>query len=328
GGAFGRKYKCDYVQEAVTLSLAVGAPVQLTWTREEDTRTGYYHSCSAQHIEAGIDADGNVVGWLHRAAFPPIPATFNPKVTRPGERDLGRIIGHPFGIANVRIESGEAPAHTRIGWYRAVYDIFWAHAINIFVDELAEKAQTDTVALLTRIYRNSSDPKTKMQAERSLAVLEKAAAMGGWGRELPEGEGLGIAVHHSYESYTAMAVHVAMEDGQVRVKRVDCAVDCGLVLNPDIATAQMEGAVIMGLGLALETEVSFREGAVVNSNFHDYRVLRISDAPPEINVAFIGQENRSTGLGEPGVPTFAPALANAIYAAGGERHRALPMTQV
>jgi isoquinoline 1-oxidoreductase beta subunit len=270
GGAFGRKFKCDYVQEAVAISRAIGAPVQLTWSREEDTRTGYYHSCSAQYLEAGLDADGNVTGWLHRAAFPPIPSTFNPAVTRPGERDLSRITAHPFGIANVRVEAGEAPAHTRIGWYRAVYDIFWAHAINVFIDELAEKAGTDNVTLLRRIYRNSSDPSQREQAARSLAVLEKAVAMSEWGRELAKGHGIGVAVHHSYESYTAMAVHAEVdEDGAVRVHRVDCAVDCGLVLNPDIATAQMEGAVIMGLGLSLHTEVRFKDGAVVNSNFHD-----------------------------------------------------------
>ncbi|MEM9303152.1 MAG: molybdopterin cofactor-binding domain-containing protein [Pseudomonadota bacterium] len=325
GGAFGRKFKCDYVQEAVAISKEIGAPVQLTWSREEDTRTGYYHSCSAQHIAAGVDEDGNVVGWLQRAAFPSISTLFNPSLTRPGERDMGGMIGHPFGIADVRLEAGEAPAHTRIGWYRAVYDIFWAFAINAFADELAEKVDTDTVSLLRKIYANSSDPDTAEQARRSVAVLDKAAEMGGWGKQLPDGHGLGIAVHHSYESYTAMAVHAEVDGEKIKVHRVDCVVDCGLVLNPDIATAQMEGAVIMGLGLALKTEIRFKDGAVVNSNFHDYPVLRINEAPPEINVAFIGQENRSTGLGEPGVPTFAPALANAIYAASGKRYRSVPI---
>ncbi|MEM9534022.1 MAG: molybdopterin cofactor-binding domain-containing protein, partial [Pseudomonadota bacterium] len=159
----------------------------------------------------------------------------------------------------------------------------------------------------------------------ALAVLNKAADMGGWGREVPAGQGLGIAVHYSFSSYTAMMVHAEVDGDNVKVRRVDCAVDCGLVLNPDIATAQMEGAVIMGIGLALNTEIRFESGAVVNSNFHDYPVLRMNDAPAEINVVFIGQENTSTGLGEPGVPTFAPALINAIYAASGKRHRSLPI---
>jgi isoquinoline 1-oxidoreductase beta subunit len=324
GGAFGRKFQCDYVTEAVALSKAINAPVQLTWSREEDTRTGYYHSCSAQYIEAALDAQGNLSAWLHRAAFPPISSLFDPSVTRPGEQELVRIIKHPYGIENVRIESGEAIAHTRIGWYRAVYDIFWGFAINVFSNELAEKAGKEPLEFYRAIYANSKDPEQVETAQRSLAVLNKAAEMGGWGKSLPKGEGLGIAVHHSYESYTAMVVHAALDGDAIRVLRVDCAVDCGLVLNPDIANAQMEGAVIMGMGLALRTEVKFKDGAVVNSNYHDYPVLRIHEAPAVIKVEFIGQEQRSTGLGEPGVPTFAPALANAIYAAGGPRYRALP----
>ena len=149
--------------------------------------------------------------------------------------------------------------------------------------------------------------------------------MSGWGKKLPANHGLGIAVHHSFHSYVAMVVHVEVKGDDITVHRVDCAVDCGMVLNPEIATAQMEGAVIMGTGLALNTEISFENGAVVNSNFHDYPVLRNSGAPAEINIAFINQETNPTGLGEPGVPTLAPALANAIFAASGKRYRSLPM---
>ena len=147
----------------------------------------------------------------------------------------------------------------------------------------------------------------------------------GWGRDLPKNHGLGIAVHHSFHSYVAMAAHVEVNGNDIIVHRVDCAVDCGMVLNPDIATAQMEGAVIMGTGLTLNTEISFENGAVVNSNFHDYPVLRNGSAPKEINVVFINQEVEPTGLGEPGVPTLAPALVNAIFAASGKRHRSLPI---
>lgn len=324
GGAFGRKFQADYVTEAVALSKAVKAPVQLCWSREEDTRTGYYHSCSAQYIEAGVDADGKVTAWLHRAAFPAISTLFDPTLTRPTKDDLRQLTGHPYGIPNVRVESGEAIAHTRIGWYRAVYDIFWGYAINVFTDELAHKAGADPLEFYRRIYADSADPEKTVQARRSLGVLNKAAEMAGWGRALPAGRGLGLAVHHSYESYTAMAVQVEVEGDRIRVPRVDCAVDCGLVLNPNIATAQMEGAVIMGLGLALREQVRFKDGAVVNANFHDYSILRVDEAPPVIHIEFIGQENRSTGLGEPGVPTFAPALANAVFAATGKRYRAVP----
>jgi isoquinoline 1-oxidoreductase beta subunit len=325
GGAFGRKFKCDYVQEAAACSKAVGAPVQLTWSREEDTQTGYYHSCSAQHIEASVDADGKVTGWLHRAAFPAIGSTFNPEVVQPTAGDLDSVSKHPYGIENMRVESGMAKAHTRIGWYRAVYAIFYGFAINAFTDELAHAAGVDTVQFLRNIYDNNKDAEQQEQAKRCRGVLDKAAEMSGWGKKMPANHGLGIAVHHSFHSYVAMVVHAEVRGDDITVHRVDCAVDCGLVLNPDIATAQMEGAVIMGTGLALNTEISFEDGAVVNSNFHDYPVLRNSGTPAEINVAFINQETNPTGLGEPGVPTLAPALANAIFAASGKRYRSLPM---
>ena len=158
--------------------------------------------------------------------------------------------------------------------------------------------------------------------------MELATEKAGWGKTLPENHGLGLAVHHSFSSYLAMVVHAEVDGDNVKVHRVDCAVDCGLVLNPDSATAQMEGAVIMGIGLALYTEVTFREGAVVNSNFHDYPVLRTQEVPPEINVHFTNIEATPTGLGEPGVPTLAPALINAIYAASGTRYRSLPIKPV
>lgn len=325
GGAFGRKFMCDYVHEAAACSKATGHPVQLTWSREEDTRTGYYHSCSAQHIEASLDAGGNVTGWLHRAAFPAIGSLFDPKVVQPKADDLGEVVKHPYGIENMRVESGMAPAHTRIGWYRAVYSIFYGFAINAFTDELAHQAGADTVTFLHRIYDNNTDPVQQEKVKRCRAVLDKAAAMAGWGKQMPANQGLGIAVHHSFNSYVAMVAHVEVKGRKVIVHQVDCAVDCGLVLNPDIATAQMEGAVIMGIGIALNTEVKFKNGAVVNSNFHDYPVPRISEAPAQINVEFIGQDIEPTGLGEPGVPTLAPALANAIFAATGKRYRSLPI---
>jgi isoquinoline 1-oxidoreductase beta subunit len=328
GGGFGRKFKCDYVQEAAALSQAVGAPVQLTWSREEDTRTGYYHSVSAQHIEASLDEAGNVTGWLHRAAFPTIASTFDPSVDRPRENELKAVTDHPYGIINYQAESGLAPAHTRIGWYRAVYAIFYGFAINVFTDELAEKAGMDKLEFYRRIYTNNTNPEQQEQVTRSLGVLDKAAAEAGWGKDLPEGQGLGLAVHHSFESYLAMAVHAQVDGDDIKVLRVDCAVDCGLVLNPDQATAQMEGAVMMGMSLALYTEVTFKDGAVVNSNFHDYPVLRIGEAPPEINVHFVDSGYRPTGLGEPGVPTFAPALVNAIHAASGVRYRSLPIKPI
>ncbi|AWB65450.1 xanthine dehydrogenase family protein molybdopterin-binding subunit [Saccharobesus litoralis] len=327
GGAFGRKSKPDYVQEAAAISQAIKAPVQLTWTREEDMRTGYYHSINAQHIKAGINQNGQLDAWLHRIAFPSINTLFDPSLQRAPQKALGQINNHPFDIKNFQSESGIAPAHTRIGWYRAVYAIFLGFAYGTFIDELAHKAGQSPIALLNNIYDNVKNKKLKKIGQRSKAVLALAAEKSGYGKTLPPGEGIGIAVHYSFFSHVAMAVHVKVVGDNIQVLNVDCAVDCGQVLNLDGAKAQMEGAVVMGMSLAMHTEIQFKQGAVVNSNFHDYPVLRITDMP-QVNVHFIDSPAPATGLGEPGVAPFAPALSNAVFAASGKRYRDLPFKNV
>lgn len=325
GGAFGRKFKCDYVHEAAVLSQAVNAPVQLTWSREEDTRTGYYHSINAQHIEAAMDKDGNVTGWLHRAAFPSIPSLFDPSLDRAPPQVIADVDNHPFYVENFRSESGQAIAHTRIGWYRAVNAIFYGFAFGSAADELAHKAKQDPVKFLTKMYDNNKNPEQAEQVSRSKGVLAMAAEKSNWANrdKLPKNQGLGIAVHFSFSSYVAMAVRVEVNGDDIKVLEVDAVVDCGQVLNTDSATAQMEGAVVMAMSLSLRTEVVFRNGAVVNSNFHDYPVLRINEMP-QVNVHFVENDHKPTGLGEPGLGPFAPALANAVFAASGKRHRDLP----
>lgn len=323
GGAFGRKFKCDYVHEAAVISQAVKAPIQLTWSREEDMRTGYYHSISAQHIEASLDDDANITGWLHRAAFPSISSLFDPSLDRAPANSLGEINDYPFGIANFRSETGKAKAHTRIGWYRAVYAIFYGFACSTFADELAHKAGKDPVEFLTQAFANNTIPDLDVAAKRCQGALNLAADKAGWGNKLPAGQAIGIAVHYSFHSYVAMAVHVEVDGDNIKVLNVDCAIDCGQILNMDGATAQMEGAVVMGMSLALSTEVTFREGAVVNSNFHDYPVMRINDMP-NVRVHMVESDNEPTGLGEPGVAPFAPALSNAVFAASGKRYRNIP----
>ncbi|WP_158966771.1 xanthine dehydrogenase family protein molybdopterin-binding subunit [Paraglaciecola sp. L3A3] len=327
GGAFGRKFKCDYVHEAAVLSQAVKAPVQLIWSREEDMRTGYFHSINAQHIQASIDKNGQVSGWLHRVAFPPITSLFNPSTDRARKGDIAEVLNHPFGIKNVRSETGEAIAHTRIGWYRAVYAIFYGFAFGTFADELAHKVKKDTVTMLNDIYDNNQNKKKAEQVMRSKRALALAAEKSNWaGRDaLPKNQGLGIAVHYSFQSYVAMAVRVEVNGDDIKVLEVDAIVDCGQVLNTDSAKAQMEGAVVMGMGLALRTEIVFKDGAVVNSNFHQYPVIRINEMP-KVNVHFIESDADATGLGEPGVGPFAPALSNAVFAASGKRYRDLPFT--
>jgi isoquinoline 1-oxidoreductase beta subunit len=327
GGAFGRKSKCAYVHEAAVISEQINAPVQLIWSREEDMRTGYYHSINAQHIQASMDKDGKVTGWLHRAAFPSISALFNPSLDRAPPSSLKEFENHPFGITNFRSETGEARTHTSTGWYRAVYAIFYGFAFSSMADELAHKAGKNPVDFLNQLYDANTNPQQAEQIKRSKAVLALAVQHSGIGEALPEGEGIGIAVHYSFQSYVAMAVHVKVVGEDIKVLNVDCAIDCGQVLNLDGATAQMEGAVVMGMSLSLYTEISFKDGAVVNSNFHDYPVMRMQDMP-NVRVHIIDSDEKPTGLGEPGVAPFAPALTNAIFAASGRRYRDLPIKPI
>ncbi|QDP01362.1 xanthine dehydrogenase family protein molybdopterin-binding subunit [Thalassotalea sp. PS06] len=326
GGAFGRKFKCDYVHEAAAISQQVKAPVQLIWSREEDMRTGYYHSTSAQHIQASFDDEGNVDAWLQRVAFPSINSLFDKSVERAPKGATKDVFNHPFGIKNMQVESGEAPAHTRIGWYRAVYAIFYGFAFASFADELAHKAGMDPFEFLNKLYDSNTNPKQAEQIERSKGVLALAAEKSGYHQrdKLPEGQGIGLAVHYSFNSYVAMAVHVEVDGDNIKVLNVDCAVDCGQILNTDGATAQMEGAVVMGMSLSMYTEIVFKDGQVVNSNFHNYPVLRINEMP-NVRVHLVDSDKDPTGLGEPGVSPFPPALTNAIFAASGKRYRDLPI---
>ncbi|MFT5758470.1 MAG: isoquinoline 1-oxidoreductase beta subunit [Alteromonadaceae bacterium] len=325
GGAFGRKFKCDYVHEAAVISEKTGFPIQLTWSREEDMRTGYYHSINAQHIEASLDDKGNVSGWLHRIAFPPIGSLFNPATDRPSKGDIAAADDYPFGLVNYRSEIGEAKAHTRIGWYRAVYAIFYGFSFSSMADELAYKAGKDPLTFLNQLYDANKVTEQQEQVKRSKNILAIAAEKSGYHQRanLPKGQGIGLAVHYSFASYVAMAVKVEVNGDDIKVLNVDCVIDCGQVLNIDGATAQMEGAVVMGMSLALSTEVTFRKGAVVNSNFHDYPVMRINDMP-HVDVHVVDSDIKPTGLGEPGVAPFAPALANAVFAASGKRYRDIP----
>lgn len=325
GGAFGRKFKCDYVHEAAVISEKTGVPIQLIWSREEDMRTGYYHSINAQHIEASMDDNGNVTGWLHRAAFPAIATLFDPSLERAPKNNLDDITNHLFGVDNFRAESGDAKAHTRIGWYRAVYAIFYGFAFGTFADELAYKAGKDSLSFINQLFDNNKNKEQQKQIKRAKDILAIAAEKSGWydRKNLPQGQGIGLAVHYSFQSFVAMAVHVEVKGDDIKVLNVDCAIDCGQVLNLDGATAQMEGAVVMGMSLALSTEITFRDGAVVNSNFHDYPVMRITDMP-NVRVHIPDSDESPTGLGEPGVAPFAPALSNAVFAASGKRYRDLP----
>jgi isoquinoline 1-oxidoreductase beta subunit len=344
GGGFGRKSKPDYVAEAAFLSREAGKPVKLTWTREDDMRNDYYHAVCAQHLEGGLDANGKTVAWLHRTVFPSIQSTFAPNVTYGAAGELGQgVTDMPYAIENVRCENGPAPAHTRIGWYRSVYNIPHAFAVGSFVDELAHAAGKDPVDHLLEMlgsprridlkamgvtYPNygASLDEYPIDTARYAAVVRAVAARSGWSTHpLPPRHGRGIAVHRSFLSYVAAVAQVQVaDDGSVRVTRVDIAVDCGRVINPDRVVAQFEGAVVMALGNTLYSQISFKNGAPEQSNFTDYNVARI-DSAPETHVYIVPSSAPPGGVGEPGVPPTSAAICNAIFNATGKRIRSLPV---
>lgn len=341
GGGFGRKSKPDFIVEAALLSRSAGAPVKLQWTREDEIRHGYYHAVSAQKLEAALGDDGMPTAWRHRSAFPSIMSTFAPGVPGPSDDELGLgAFSVPFQVPNLRLEACDAPAHVRIGWLRSVSNIHHAFAVNSFADELAHAAGRDPKDYLLDLVgppRNldlyDGGPSAygvdtsvyTYDTGRLRNVIERVAQESGWGTPLPEGHARGIAAHYSFVTYVAQVVEVSVDDdGRIRVHRVDCVCDCGQVVNPDRVRAQMEGGVIFGLSLALHGEITVADGAVQQGNFHDYAILRVNETP-DIHVHLVESRAIPTGVGEPGVPPLAPALANAVYAATGTRLRELPL---
>jgi isoquinoline 1-oxidoreductase beta subunit len=346
GGGFGRKSKADFVVEAALASKAMnGQPVKLTWTREDDLHNDYFHAVSAQHLEAGIDANGKIVAWLHRAAEPTIASIFAPDQKHLAEFELGLgLTGMPYQIPNVRIENPEAVAHTRIGWLRAVNNIQHAFAAQSFIAEVAHAAGKDHRAYLLDLLgpdrlidprkiepwnHGESPERYPINTGRLRKVIERATQEAGWGRKLPSGQGLGLAAHYSFVSYMAAVVEVTVgAKGELVVPRVDIAVDCGPQINPDRIRSQLEGACVMGLSQAVVSEITFKNGRAEQDNFHQYEIVRMNMAPKKIVVHFIPSESYDAplgGVGEPAVPVIAPALMNAIFGATGKRIRRLPL---
>jgi isoquinoline 1-oxidoreductase beta subunit len=350
GGGFGRKSKWDYVLEAALLSKATGAPIKVVWTREDDILHDFYHTVSVERIDAGIDGSGKVIAWRHRSVAPTIKSTFQAGADYEAPFELGMgLVDNPFNIPNLRCENGRCEAHTRIGWFRSVSNIPHAFAVQSMVGEIAAALGRDPKDVLLELlgpdrivdprkspdvadYWNYGDPfeTYPIDTGRLRRVTEIAAEQAGWGKPLPKGEGLGIAVHRSFLTYVATVAHVVVDSkGTLRIPRVDTAIDCGFHVNPERIRSQIEGAAVMGLSLTKHGKITFKDGRPEQNNFDGFGVARIDDAPLDVRVHIVpaGWDVPSSGVGEPGLPPFAPALCNAIFAATGKRVRSLPIAE-
>lgn len=330
GGGFGRKSKSDFVVEAVALSKKINAPVQVVWTREDDIKHSFYHATSVQYLRGSIDKNGSVSGWLQRVAMPSIVSSFKPMSDYASGFELGQgFTNNPYRIENFRLENAKAEANLRIGWMRSVVHIHSGFANNSFVDELAFAAKKDPVAFHLdligedRIIEGKSNH--PYDSKRMKSVLKATSKLANWGQKLPKNHGIGIAIQYSFYSYVATAVEVSVTDNKVKVENIWTTIDCGLVLNKDNVINQLEGAAIFGMSLAMFGKISTKQGVIEQSNFYDYQMTRMKDAP-KITVNIIDDMNQPpTGVGEPGVPVMAPAICNAIFNAIGQRVRSLPL---
>jgi isoquinoline 1-oxidoreductase beta subunit len=347
GGAFGRKSFPDFAVEAAVLSKKTGKPVKVVWSREDDIQFDSYHSVSAIYMKAALGADGKPTAWLQRTVFPPIGSTFDAKAVYSDAGELGLGFSDlPYNIPAHRSENGPAVAHVRIGWFRSVANIYHAFAIQSFTDELAHAAGKDPVEYLLALfgpdriipkselpkdYTNYGQPYDQypIDTARFKRVVELAAEKSGWGKQKQgNGFGMGIAAHRSFLTYSASVVQMHIDDaGRVRLGRVDTALDAGTVVNPEMVRNQFEGAAVMGASIALFGEITATNGAVDQTNFHNYPVTRMNTAPREIHVHIVPSDAPPGGVGEPGLPAFAPALCNAIFAATGKRIRELPLSK-
>lgn len=316
GGGFGRRLERDFAFDAVAASRAVGAPVQVLWSREEDMRHDFYRPASTARMRAALDAAGRPTGLHVRIACPSILARIVPGWSE-GEVDGAAVEGLdelPYAIANQRVEYAQVETGVPVGFWRSVGNSQNGFFVEAFVDELARAAGADPLAFRLALLG---------ERPRCAAVLHKVAAMAGWGRAKP-GRHLGLALFAGYDSIVAQVAEVSVESNRVRVHDVHCAIDCGLVLNPDTVAAQMESAIVFGLSAALMGEITISKGRVEQRNFTDYRMLTLESAP-SIHVHIVPSAQRPGGVGEPGIPPIAPAVANAVAAATGNPVRTLPL---
>lgn len=324
GGSFGRRASphMDYLVEGAQIVKALGkpVPVKLLWTREDDTRAGFYRPLYHHAIKAGMDSSGKLVAWRHRIVGQSvlIGTSFEKIMVKDG-LDSSSVEGAanlPYEIPHFRVDLHTTQNGVPIQWWRSVGSTHTAFSTEVVIDELAAVAGLDSVEFRRQLLTGKP---------RHRGVLDLAASKAGWGKPLPKNRGRGVALHESFNSFVAQVAEVTvLEDGGFRVDRVVCAVDCGVAVNPDVIKAQMEGGIAFGLSAALHGAITIKEGRVEQSNFHDYRPLRINEMP-KVEVHIVPSLEKPTGVGEPGVPPIAPAVANALAMATGKRLRNLPL---
>lgn len=343
GGAFGRKGKNDYTVEAAELAHKSGRPVKVVWTREDDVKHGFYHSIAANYFKAELNDKGSADHWLQRVAYPPIGWIFNTdnKTLDGMALSLG-FADVPFELTELSCEKYDVETHVRTGWFRAVANINNAFALGCFVDELAVKAKIPTHKMWLNLFGKDRlvDPSKDnfgdwtnygqesdayaLDTRRMKAVVTQLVQTAKADKPLPKGEGWGISYAHSFNSYVAAATRVKVIEGKWQALEMHTIIDCGIAITPDRVKSQMEGAMIMGLTMALAGEITVKEGAVQQNNFYDYPVARIQDVPP-LHVEIVQSYAAPGGVGEPGLPPILPSIVNAIFHASGQRVRSLPV---
>lgn len=347
GGAFGRKGKNDFTVEAVELARATGKPVKVIWSREDDTRHGFYHSISANYYKAELSADGQRAdNFISRVAHPAISALFDHTVETPSPGSHSQSFGDlPFALNHLSVEKTEAHTHMRIGWFRAVQNIHNAFAMSCFVDELAAKANISTHQMWLNLLGEDRTLDHKAlgfdawwnygheagehlpDTARMKAVINLLHEKAPITQAVAENEGWGMGYCSSFASYSAAATKVRVSEGKLEVIEMHTVIDCGKVITPDRVRSQMEGAMIMGLALALYSEITVKDGAVEQGNFDTYPVARMHQVPP-LHVHLVDSDAPPGGVGEPGFPAIAPSIVNAVFHASGERYRDLPLNRV
>ncbi len=326
GGGFGRRYMADFPAEAAQIAKVVGKPVQLVWSREDDMTHDFYRPATCHRMQGAVDANGKPLAWFHTLASTSIKGYWDPKASA-AKDESGGARQVPYAIPNVRLEfNGVASAVPR-AWWRSVENSFNGFVVESFVDELAVAAGKDPFEFRRGLLVTPANWKPKddddVNPARLRGVLELAAKRAGWGTSLPKGRGRGIAAFCSFGSYFAEVAEVTVKGSEFKIDRIVAAVDCGQIVNPESVRSQTEGAIVYGLSAALKNEITIKDGAVEQTNFDGYDPIRINEAPV-IEVHLTKSKEDPGGMGEPGLPPAAPAVANAIYAACGQRLRKMP----